>query len=83
MANSGYRQLSILKYLYQRTDDEHYLTAHQIVEYLESLGIHIWSRRKKYRSRCPSDSGFIWAQRVTNYTRSNITAQKIGRSFFQ
>ncbi len=40
MANSGNRLLYILKYLYQMTDEEHYLTAHRIVEYLETVGIH-------------------------------------------
>ena len=40
MANSGNRQLHILKYLYLMTDEDHYLTAHRIVEYLETVGIH-------------------------------------------
>ena len=40
MANSGNRLLYILKYLHRMTDEEHYLTAHQIVEYLETVGIH-------------------------------------------
>ncbi|WP_028509281.1 WYL domain-containing protein [Ruminococcus sp. NK3A76] len=40
MAVSGCRQLHILKYLYKMTDEEHYLTVHQIVEYLDSIGFH-------------------------------------------
>lgn len=40
MANSGVRLVYIMKYLYENTDDEHYVTAHRIIEFLETIGIH-------------------------------------------
>lgn len=40
MANAGNRLIYILKCLHEYSDGEHYLTIHQIIEHLESLGIH-------------------------------------------
>lgn len=42
MANAGNRIIYILKYLHEYSDEEHYLTIHQIIEHLESLGIHTY-----------------------------------------
>lgn len=40
MANFGNRILYILKYLYELTDSENYLTAQQIIDLLAAEGIH-------------------------------------------